>query len=230
MRRWFDEHLRVVTGILVLAGVALGIVLGLIVRVEEQEPSQQEQPVAQETQGGGAEVTPSAPAPRFEPWYLFPIAESDFVEYTSPFGHRISPILGVEMYHQGLDIHAVWRAEVVAVADGVIEEHWPSPGTPYPGGGYYRGHDVYGGMVLIRHGDGKRTRYAHLHSTRVHTGDRVVAGQVIGRVGGTGKSRGEHLHFEVILDDEALNPLLYIPNYGSNSLLVREWANPNFFE
>lgn len=148
----------------------------------------------------------------YEPRFLFPVSESDFKMYTSPFGHRVSPILGYEMKHQGLDILSVWRAEVVAVADGVVEEHWPAPGTPYPGGGYYKGHRVYGGMIAIRHSDDSKTLYAHLHSTRVKTGDRVIAGEPIGRIGGTGLSRGEHLHFEVIINDERVNPLLYIPN------------------
>lgn len=222
---WLKAHPRVMSGISVAVMVVGAFFLGFLIQPEVDagaERASREVPEDSEVQEGGAEILPPTPIPRFEPQYLFPIAESDFVEYTSPFGHRISPILEIEMYHQGLDIHAVWRAEVVAVADGVIEEHWPAPGTPYPGGGVYKGHPVYGGMIRIRHGDGKRTLYAHLHSTRVRTGDRVVAGESIGRVGGTGKSRGEHLHFEVIQNEDPQNPLLYIPDYGSNSLLVKE--------
>jgi len=161
---------------------------------------------------GGAEV----PIPQVVadgPEWRFPIAASDYRVLTSPFGHRISPLLHVEMFHQGLDIAAVWRAQVVAVADGVVVIHWPPPGTPSPGGGVYQGHDVYGGMVEIEHADGARTLYAHMSWTRVHTDDAVRAGEVIGRIGDTGKCTGAHLHFEVIgPSGERLNPLLYVEN------------------
>jgi len=152
---------------------------------------------------GGAEV----PIPEFTASadWRFPVADSDYLVLTSPFGYRVSPLLNVEMYHTGLDIAAAWKAQVVAVADGTVVEHWPPPD------GYWRGHDVYGGMVEVEHADGMRTLYAHLSWTRIHTGDRVRAGEVIGRIGNTGKSDGQHLHLEVIAPDgERLNPLLYI--------------------
>lgn len=141
---------------------------------------------------------------------LFPIAERDFIRYTSPFGHRMSPVLHVEMVHQGLDISAVWRAEVVAVADGIVSGHWPVPGTPYPGGGEYHGHDVLGGLIEIDHGDGVVSRYGHLSYSRVAQGQRVRAGDVLGRIGSTGRSTGEHLHFELWIDGAAVNPLVYV--------------------
>ena len=80
-----------------------------------------------------------------------------------------------------------------------------------PPDGYFKGHAIYGGMILIEHADGWRSLYAHLHSTRVHTGQRVRAGQVIGRVGSTGMSRGAHLHVE-LHDSEGkqVNPLLHL--------------------
>ena len=175
------------------------------VRIEDLE-SQIEQLEASE-QSGGLET--EYEVQEVEAEYTFPIAEEDFLRFTSPFGLRISPILDAEMKHQGLDIAAVWRAQVVAVADGVVVEHWPSPGTPYPGGGVYRGHEVYGGMIKVDHGD-FRTVYAHLSWTRVHQGMRVQAGEVLGRVGDTGKADGAHLHFELEQDGENVNPLLYI--------------------
>ena len=152
---------------------------------------------------GGAEI----PIPEFvaSANWRFPVADSDFLVLTSPFGYRVSPLLNVEMYHTGLDIAAAWKAQVVAVADGTVVEHWPPPD------GYWRGHNVYGGMVEIEHADGMRTLYAHLSWTRIHTGDHVRAGEVIGRIGNTGKSDGQHLHLEVIAPDgQRLNPLLYI--------------------
>lgn len=152
---------------------------------------------------GGAEVPVPVLTPSFD--WTFPIAPEDYRVLTSPFGHRISPILKVEMYHQGLDIAATWRAQVVAAADGVVVENWPPPD------GYWRGHDVLGGMIMIEHADGMRTQYAHLSWSRVRTGDVVRAGEVIGRVGDTGKSDGEHLHFATIqADGTFVNPLLYV--------------------
>ncbi len=200
---------------LVIMASAFATVYQITVRIEmrrdiddlrEQLHDQQiEEPAAI----GGAEIPIPEIVPVFD--WAFPIATEDYLTLTSPFGYRVSPLLRVEMYHQGLDIAATWRAQVVAVADGVVAIHWPPPGTPYPGGGAYAGHDIYGGMVTIEHVDGTRTLYAHMLSTRVHTGNVVRAGEVIGRVGNTGKSDGEHLHFEVLSPDgDALNPLLYV--------------------
>jgi len=159
---------------------------------------------------GGAEMPIVEPEPL--PGYTFPIAEEDFLMKTSPFGVRVSPLLGIEMRHIGLDIAGVWQCQIVAIADGVIKEHYPPPGTRSPAGWQYRGHELYGGMILIDHGEGVESLYGHLSSTRVREGQRVRAGQVIGRQGATGKAVGAHLHIEIIVDDEPRNPLLYLPD------------------
>lgn len=137
----------------------------------------------------------------------FPIHEEDFLRYTSPFGLRQSPFIGVEVQHSGIDIATIWKAQVTAVADGRIIEHWPPPGNY--SGTQFRGHEVYGGMVLIDHGEFE-TLYGHLDSTRFPTGTEVEAGEVIGRVGSTGRVTGSHLHFEMFVDEERVNPLLYM--------------------
>lgn len=201
----------------ILAALAVMLAVAMVLYAIESAARQREidslnlriKSEAEETsESGGAEVPVPEIAPG--PEWRFPVAESDYRALTSPYGYRVSPLLGIEMHHQGLDIAAVWRAQVVAVADGVVAEHWPPPGTPYPGGGTYRGHDVYGGMIRIEHDGGLASVYAHLSATRVHTGDRVRSGQVIGRIGDTGKSDGEHLHFAIEGPDGALNPLLYV--------------------
>jgi len=152
---------------------------------------------------GGAEVV--IPQSSAEPEWQFPIAAGDYMVLTSPFGFRVSPLLNIEVHHEGLDISSVWHSQVLAVADGVVTEHWPPPDD------YWRGHETYGGTVTILHDNGLSTLYAHMSWTRIHTGDRVRAGQVIGRVGNTGKSDGQHLHIEVLTaTGERLNPLLYI--------------------
>ena len=158
-----------------------------------------------EPQEGGAETSRAPAQRRTDSEYVFPIAASDYITLSSPFGYRTSPILNVERYHQGIDVVATWQAQVVAAADGVVAEHWPPPD------GYFKGHPVYGGLLILEHENGWRTLYAHLAETRVRTGMRVEAGEVIGRVGNTGMSRGDHLHFEI--QDAArqrLNPLLYV--------------------
>jgi len=159
---------------------------------------------------GGAEADIPEP-PVVETWLRFPIAPEDYLMLTSAYGVRVSPILHIERYHQGIDVAATWQAQVVASADGTVVEHWPPPGTPHPGGGAFRGHDVYGGLVVLEHEDGWQTLYAHLSWTRVKTGQQIRAGEVIGRVGATGMARGNHLHYEVINPDgQPVNPLLYV--------------------
>jgi murein DD-endopeptidase MepM/ murein hydrolase activator NlpD len=64
----------------------------------------------------------------------------------------------------------------------------------------------YGNLIVIQHQDGVETRYAHLAATGVREGDSVAAGQVIGRVGSTGRSTGPHLHFEVLVDGARVDP------------------------
>jgi len=165
------------------------------------------------TESGGGEVKVSDIKNNLSTNFIFPIHEEDFKYFTSPYGIRVSPFLNVEMKHTGVDIASTWRAQVVSIADGIVIEHYPIPGTSYSGGGTYRGHDVYGGMIKIDHGD-FISLYAHLSYSRVHTGDKIIKGNIIGRVGGTGKSKGEHLHFELINKNtgETVNPLLYLEN------------------
>ena len=142
--------------------------------------------------------------------WQFPVHPSDFWVITSPYGYRISPFLNVARHHDGVDIAAVRFAQVLAVRDGVVIEHWPPPGTPTRTGGYFQGHPVYGGYMIIQHDDGFTSHYAHLSVTYRRTGERVTAGQVIARIGNTGITTGHHLHFELRNGGETLNPLLYL--------------------
>lgn len=158
-----------------------------------------------ETLTGGAETIPLDLS---DSGLRFPVHEEDFIRYTSPFGLRKSPFLGLEVLHKGIDFATIWRAQVVSVADGVVIEHWPPPGTVI-NDIFFRGHPTYGGMIKIDHGD-FISLYAHLSSTRIITGQKVQSGEVIGRVGNTGLSTGHHLHFEIIVNDKNVNPLLYI--------------------
>ena len=116
---------------------------------------------------------------------------------TATFGQR-SIRLGAEgPAHQGVDIKAERGAVVRAAGDGVVVEATQR----------YRGQAAWGKVVVIDHGDGLVTRYAHLDSYLVRAGDAVAAGKIIGAVGSTGKASMPHLHFEVIQDGALIDPM-----------------------
>ncbi len=115
---------------------------------------------------------------------------------SSRYGTRIHPITGRKRFHSGLDIAAAYGSAVYAYTDGkVVESGW--------NGGY-------GKCILLDHGNGLKTRYAHLSKINVRVGQRVGTGMKIGAVGSTGSSTGPHLHFEVIKWGWTKNPLNYI--------------------
>jgi len=124
--------------------------------------------------------------------FMWPIAGS----IKSGFGYRIHPIFGYRRFHSGLDLISGY-GDLVKAADGgqVIQ-------AGYSGG--------YGNTVLIYHGGGFATRYAHLSSIRCSVGQMVARGQVIGLVGATGWATGPHLHFEIRINGQAQNPLKYL--------------------
>ncbi|MEL7492040.1 MAG: peptidoglycan DD-metalloendopeptidase family protein [Pseudomonadota bacterium] len=99
--------------------------------------------------------------------------------------------------HQGVDIAAKRGADVVAPGAGVVVEATD----------LYENNPDWGKVIVIDHGDNVKTRYAHLDSYGVLKGDRVWAGDVIAKVGSTGRSTGPHLHFETIVDGETVDPL-----------------------
>ncbi|MBP1737334.1 MAG: peptidase [Oscillospiraceae bacterium] len=114
---------------------------------------------------------------------------------TSYFGYR--SIFGSYSYHSGIDI-ATSYGTAIAAADG---------GTVVWSG--YKG--SYGNLVIIDHGNGYKSYYGHCSSLLVSVGDKVYKGQTIARVGSTGRSTGNHCHFEVRYNDSAVNPLNYLP-------------------
>jgi murein DD-endopeptidase MepM/ murein hydrolase activator NlpD len=98
------------------------------------------------------------------------------------------------MFHPGLDLPAPAKAPVLAAADGRV-----SYAGLHPGG--------YGKLVVVAHGSGVRTLYAHLAAIDVAVADRVARGERVGLVGSTGDSTGPHLHFEVRVRGAAVDPL-----------------------
>lgn len=115
---------------------------------------------------------------------------------TSEFGYRIHPILNTKKLHTGMDIGAPKNSTVVAAADGtVIMAGW---------------NNSYGNVVMIDHGSGMVTVYAHNTSLLVSKGDTVKRGQAIAKSGTTGMSTGPHVHFEVRINGENKNPRNYL--------------------
>ncbi len=117
---------------------------------------------------------------------------------SSTFGYRTSPFTGLREFHQGLDIAARKGTPVLAAADGVVT----FAGTK----------GLMGKLIVIDHGHGMVTRYAHIHKMLKKRGDAVKKGDTIALVGNTGRSTGSHLHYEVHLDGIPVNPAKYILN------------------
>lgn len=115
---------------------------------------------------------------------------------TSNFGSRSDPFLGSSAFHAGIDFRAPTGRAVTATAAGRVINAGRNGG--------------YGNLVEIDHGKGLTTRYAHLSRIDVKVGERVARGQMVGRVGSTGRSTGPHLHYETRVDGAAVNPLAYL--------------------
>jgi murein DD-endopeptidase MepM/ murein hydrolase activator NlpD len=117
---------------------------------------------------------------------------SSSVSVGSVFGYRLDPFTRRAKFHSGVDIKARWGDPVGASQAGVVQF-----------AGWYHG---YGNMIIVAHGGGVTTHYAHLSSFDVEAGARVERGTIIGRAGSTGRATSPHLHYEVRLDGNPLNP------------------------
>lgn len=115
---------------------------------------------------------------------------------TGSFGERIDPFNGEGAFHSGVDISASYGQAVIAPADGVVTLAEQLNG--------------YGRAVEIDHGHGVTTRYGHLASFAVTTGQSIQRGDIIGYVGLSGRSTGPHLHYEVRINDTPVNPYKYL--------------------
>ncbi|MCL2547063.1 MAG: peptidoglycan DD-metalloendopeptidase family protein [Oscillospiraceae bacterium] len=122
---------------------------------------------------------------------------AQFTRVTSPFGWRIHPVFGGRRWHTGVDIAqaGISGQPVFAMLDGVVAES--------------RNRGAWGNYVLINHGGGRFTKYAHLARRDVAVGARVTQGQTIGTVGSTGASTGPHLHFETWINGSPVDPMQF---------------------
>ena len=125
---------------------------------------------------------------------LWPSAASRYI--SSYFGMRLHPIYGYYRMHNGIDIAAAGGTNILAAESGRVIE------STYNSG--------YGNYIVIYHGNGYSTLYAHASKRIAKVGDYVSRGQVIALVGTTGNSTGNHLHFEVRVDGNPVNPLNYL--------------------
>ena len=130
------------------------------------------------------------------PTYIKPLSGG---RITSRFGRRTSPTRGASSNHKGVDWGVPVGSSIYAASGGTVTR-----------AGWYGG---YGYVVFIRHPGGTETRYAHLSRVLVSSGQSVKQGQRIALSGNTGVSTGPHLHFEILINGVAVNPLNYLENY-----------------
>ena len=130
---------------------------------------------------------------------IFPVKETEVKYISSFFGYRPDPIYKVEKFHSGIDFSATLGTETYATGDGVVAD-------------VERNEWGYGNMVIIDHGYGYKTRYAHLQKAAVRKGQKVKRGQKIGTIGDSGKTTGVHLHYEVLKNDVQIDPINFFYN------------------
>jgi murein DD-endopeptidase MepM/ murein hydrolase activator NlpD len=139
-----------------------------------------------------------------------PVANTDLRRMASGFGYRIHPIYKVRKLHAGMDFSAPTGTPIYATGDGKIVND--------AGAGKVGGHG-YGKYVVIDHGYGYKTLYAHMSKIIVNAGETVKRGEIIGYVGNTGSSTAPHLHYEVIKNGQKINPI----NFFYNDLTPEEY-------
>ena len=133
--------------------------------------------------------------------------DEDYV-VTSPFGYRKAVMGGMEDgLHRGIDMVPISivknkkaNVKVLAAEDGVVYVIFAPPGAIGKNGEVFKGHPLFGGMIILYHGDACYTLYGHLKEIWIHSGDKIKKGQMMGLVGSTGQSTGPHLHFEIDFD------------------------------
>ena len=141
--------------------------------------------------GGGTSQPPAT-----ESGFIFPLASSGYVMITDPYGMRYHPKTGKYSMHNGVDFAAYINTPIYASKSGTVttSDH----------------HYIWGNYVVINHGDGSSTLYAHMETRAANVGDYVTQGQTIGYVGTTGWSTGYHLHFTIYMNGSTVNPIDYV--------------------
>lgn len=144
--------------------------------------------------------------PKIEKYESRPVIST--AQVGSSFGYRSDPFTGRARFHAGCDIKAHWGESVGASLGGVVQYV-----------GWYHG---YGNLVIINHGGGVTTHYAHLSSFDVVAGQRVERGQIVGRAGSTGRATSPHLHYELRIDGNPVNPFQPLALDSSNDYFKQQ--------
>ncbi|MEZ4839816.1 M23 family metallopeptidase [Flavobacterium sp.] len=131
-----------------------------------------------------------------------PVKNEDLKRMASGFGYRNDPFTKIRKFHYGMDFTAKTGTPVYASGDGVVHRADNSMSG-------------FGNLIILKHGFGYETYYAHLSKYKVRAGQKVKRGDIIGYVGSTGRSEAPHLHYEVHKDGEPINPINFY--YGSIS-------------
>ena len=137
---------------------------------------------------------------------IMPVAGKDLKRVASGYGMRLHPILKIRKMHTGMDFTSPTGTDIYATGDGVVVELKNS-------------RSGYGKHIIIDHGYGYKTLYAHMVRINVRKGQKIKRGDIIGFVGNTGLSKGPHLHYEVIKNGKKINPA----NFYSNDLSPEEY-------
>jgi murein DD-endopeptidase MepM/ murein hydrolase activator NlpD len=135
------------------------------------------------------------------------------VNFTSGFGIRSDPFRGRAAMHAGIDLAGPVGTPVYATADGIVgRSEWNNGG--------------YGNLVELDHGQGIQTRYGHLSRRIAFAGQRIRRGDLIGLMGSTGRSTGNHLHYEVRIDGRAVNPVPFMQQPSQTMIALQRPATP----
>lgn len=137
---------------------------------------------------------------------IMPVKNVDIYRISSHFGQRTDPFYKVTKFHNGIDFSGPEGIGIYASGDGTVIK-------------VERNKSGYGNNIIVDHGYGYKTRYAHLKDIKVKKGDKVKRGQEIGTMGNTGKSTAPHLHYEVLKNNKAVNPI----NFFFNDITPEEY-------
>jgi murein DD-endopeptidase MepM/ murein hydrolase activator NlpD len=149
-----------------------------------------------------------------------PVSNKDLRHIASGYGYRVDPVYKITKFHAGLDFAATQGTPIYATADGNVKE------ASYDAGGF-------GNHVVINHGYSYETLYGHMVRIKVHVGQQIKRGEVIGWVGSTGKSTGPHCHYEVHKGGQPVDPVYFFyndltPEQYDQVLKLSKAANQSF--
>lgn len=145
-----------------------------------------------------------------------PVSIVDLTRISSVYGFRLDPFTKLPRKHTGVDFVGATNTPIHATGDGVVVVANHSTGG-------------YGNQVIVDHGFGYKTRYAHLNRILVEEGDRVKRGQLVGLMGSTGRSTATHLHYEVFVKNDRVDPMLYFTDMTEETyenVILQSEENP----